>query len=350
LFAEANTEFQSQMTESVKGADAEKSGPRRPVLGLAIGWAIGASALAGMVIFAFHVSDFGVFLAALRTADPLWLAMAILCQAGTYFCAAAIWFRLLSRTGSQIKMSSLMRLALVELFANQALPTGGLSGSIIVMRSLHHRGVEMATVLTALLVTAFSYYTGYVLVGAMAFVMLWRLGQFSSAWTAMSVAFGIVVVALAAVASAVIRSRGRFIPAIALKWKPVARLSNLLSQIRTDILFDGRIVAEASLLQCAIFLLDAASLGCAARSVGMAVLPEQAFVSFMLASIVATLSPIPMGLGTFEGVSVGMLHFFGGSVEKSLAATLILRAITLWAPMLPGLWMIRREAKRGFSR
>jgi hypothetical protein len=92
-----------------------------------------------------------------------------------------------------------------------------------------------------------------------------------------------------------------------------------------------------------IFLLDVLTLWAAAHAVGMDIGVANVFVSFILASIVATLSPIPMGLGTFEGTCVGMMHFLGGGLEASLAATLILRGLTLWLPMLPGLWLIRRE-------
>lgn len=33
----------------------------------------------------------------------------------------------------------------------------------------------------------------------------------------------------------------------------------------------------------------------------------------------------------------------GGSIEGSLAATLILRGLTLWLPMVPRLWLMRSE-------
>ena len=69
-------------------------------------------------------------------------------------------------------------------------------------------------------------------------------------------------------------------------------------------------------------------------------------MSFILASVVATLSPIPLGFGSFEGTCTGLLHLMGGGLEASLAATLILRGFTLWLPMRPGLWVIRREGMK----
>lgn len=75
-----------------------------------------------------------------------------------------------------------------------------------------------------------------------------------------------------------------------------------------------------------------------------------AFSSFMTASIVATLSPIPLGLGTFEATCVAMLHVFGIGVEAALMATILLRGLTLWLPMLPGVLLIRRELGRERAR
>ncbi len=118
----------------------------------------------------------------------------------------------------------------------------------------------------------------------------------------------------------------------------------MLSQVRLDMLRDPRLVFETITLQSGIFLLDAATLWCTGRAVGLNVDVGSTFMSFILASVVATLSLIPLGLGSFEGTCTGLLHLMGGGLEASLAATLILRGLTLWLPMLPGLVMIRREA------
>ncbi|MCX4148773.1 MULTISPECIES: lysylphosphatidylglycerol synthase domain-containing protein [Paraburkholderia] len=71
-----------------------------------------------------------------------------------------------------------------------------------------------------------------------------------------------------------------------------------------------------------------------------------AFVSVAIASIVATIGPIPVGLGTFEAASVAMLSLLGVSVEAARAGTLLLRGLTFWLPMLPGIWLARREISR----
>ena len=69
------------------------------------------------------------------------------------------------------------------------------------------------------------------------------------------------------------------------------------------------------------------------------------FVGFAIASMVAAIGRIPVGLGTFEAASVGMPSLLGVSVEAALAGALLLRGLTFWLPMLPGIWLTRREIR-----
>lgn len=75
--------------------------------------------------------------------------------------------------------------------------------------------------------------------------------------------------------------------------------------------------------------------------------PALVFAAFMLATLARAIGFIPVGLGTFEGVSVAMLHVLGVSVPAALAATLLFRGLSFWLPMIPGLLVARRESKQG---
>ncbi len=307
-------------------------------------WIFGVVVLAGLVVFIMHFGAIEVFVARLRGANPLWLAAALGCQLATYISAAAVWFRVLKRAGPPPRFRSLLRLAFVELFANQAVPTGGLSGSLMVVRGLMRRGIASAIAVTALFIAALSYYAAYFMVGLLAIVLLWHSGDLNAAWRALFIAFAIVVTALGTAIFWLSRSRDDLIPDAIQHWRPFAQLARMLSQVRLDMLRDPQLFFETVTLQSGIFLLDAATLWCTGRAVGLNVDVGSTFMSFILASVVATLSPIPLGLGSFEGTCTGLLHLMGGGLEASLAATLILRGLTLWLPMLPGLVMIRREA------
>jgi uncharacterized membrane protein YbhN (UPF0104 family) len=175
-----------------------------------------------------HFSAIEIFLAALRRARPIWLVSAVSCQLATYICAAAVWFRVLGRSGSPLPFLSLLRLAPVELFADQAIPTGGLSGSLMVVRGLMRRGVAPAMTVTALLIAALSYYAAYFLVGLLAFVLFWHSDDRNAAWRALFIAFAIVIVALGELLI-LSRSRNNLIPAAILRWRPFAHLASMLS-------------------------------------------------------------------------------------------------------------------------
>jgi len=71
-----------------------------------------------------------------------------------------------------------------------------------------------------------------------------------------------------------------------------------------------------------------------------------AFGAFIMASIVVTLGPIPMGLGSFEAVSIGMLRAMGVPFEAAFSATLLFRGYALWVPLLPGMFAARRHLER----
>jgi hypothetical protein len=103
------------------------------------------------------------------------------------------------------------------------------------------------------------------------------------------------------------------------------------------------LVIQTLALQSSIFVLDALTLGSVFRALGESVPFVTVFASFIMASVIATIGFVPLGLGTFEASSVAMLGVLGADVEPALAATLLLRGLTFWLPMLPGLWLARRE-------
>ncbi len=67
----------------------------------------------------------------------------------------------------------------------------------------------------------------------------------------------------------------------------------------------------------------------------------------MLATLGRPVGIVPGGLGTFEAVSVSMLHLMGTPLAPALAATLCFRGLSFWLPLAPGLLLARRESKRG---
>jgi glycosyltransferase 2 family protein len=118
-----------------------------------------------------------------------------------------------------------------------------------------------------------------------------------------------------------------------------AILLKAIAEAPTGLLHDSVLLAETVTLEFSVFALAALTLWLAFDSPAVWI----AFVTFIMASMAATLGPIPLGLGTFEAACVGMLSLLGVAIDTALAATLLLRGLTFWLPMLPGLWLARRE-------
>jgi uncharacterized protein (TIRG00374 family) len=188
-----------------------------------------------------------------------------------------------------------------------------------------------------------SFYAAYLVAAMVAVGLLWLRHQ-AGVWivTAASV-FTLIAVAIPALALS-LKQWGFRLPRAWLDRLP--GVAAILSRIAaTPIGFGSRkgLLVLSLLLQACVFVLDATTLWVAFHALGQAVPFPTAFVGFMFASIVATIGPVPAGLGTFEASAVGVLSLLGIDVETALAATLLLRGLTFWFPMLPGMFFARRE-------
>jgi uncharacterized protein (TIRG00374 family) len=131
------------------------------------------------------------------------------------------------------------------------------------------------------------------------------------------------------------------------RWaRRIPRLESTLREIGrapSRLVRSPALLLEGSALQLCIFLLDAATLWCMLHAVGYHASPTAIFASFVLSQAAATVILTPGGLGSFEAASVGLLTLFDVPMATALTATLLLRGFTYWLPMLPGLWLSRRE-------
>jgi uncharacterized membrane protein YbhN (UPF0104 family) len=106
------------------------------------------------------------------------------------------------------------------------------------------------------------------------------------------------------------------------------------------------LISQVTALNGLVFLVDAATLAACLCALGQPFLPSTAFIALMSASIAMTLLPIPLGLGSFEASCVGMLTLLGVRIEPAVTATLLLRGMILWLPLVLGLVMIRSGHRR----
>ena len=140
--------------------------------------------------------------------------------------------------------------------------------------------------------------------------------------------FSVVAVAVPILILLLTRKGKRFVPAWAFRFPALKEIINAIASAPPEASKDPILLLRATALQIAIFVVDAATLDAALHAVGYPAPPDLVFASFSMASITATLSYIPAGLGVFEGSLLALLGVLGVPVEGGLTATLLMRGFT----------------------
>ena len=332
----------AEPSEAARGMTTERTDRTSSHGARWLSWLLGAAMLAAVVAAALHFSEQRAFVRLAERADPWCLIAAVLLQAGTYLAQGAIWGRVGDAAGYHLSNRTGFELSLAKLFADQALPSAGISSGILIAKALDQRQLPAGAVKASVLINVVSYHLAYVvaLVGALAIV----------AWHAQANALVVVPAVLF-----VLFSLGLSVAVLALSGHRHERLADKLrklSAVRTTLDFlagadarllrSPRVLSETIALQLAIVLLDAATVWVLIAALGVRASAPGVFASFTIASLVRKMPFVPGGLGAFEATSVLMLRTVGIDLAMALSATLLFRGLSFWLPMLPGYWFSRR--------
>ena len=310
-------------------------------------WLSGLVALVAVILVAMHFSSLQKMALLVHSARPWWLIAALFVQSATYFSAALVWRQALVRARNPLPLRTLVPMGIAKIFVDQVLPSGGISGTMLVVHGLIRRAVPAELAMAAMLVGLVSYDVAYLIV---VLASAGLLGLHHHINLPLGLGISLFVVVTVAVPGAVLglkRWEKRLVARKPFAWLSrclgMTTLLRQLSDAPTSLLRDPALLLQTVVLQGGIFLLDALTLWLAFLAIGQEQTPWVVFASFAIASMVATIGPIPVGLGTFEATSVGILHLLSVPIETALAGTLLLRGMTFWLPMLPGIWLAHRE-------
>lgn len=315
----------------------------KPQRGAVTAWIIGLLALTAVVAVVLRLTELEALVRVLRGVRPSWLLAGLALQCATYVCAARIWQLALASQDHRITLRRLVPMAIAMLFANQAFPSAGIAGSVVVVGALRRRGVPAPVAMAALLVGLVTTYHA-LLVAVLAALAL--LGALRVVDARILAASGLFALAAVGVPAFVFRSwhhmpqRWR---TLASRVPALARALHVMETTPTDLLRDRGLWLRTVSLQLIEMLFDVATLQVMVWATGVSLTPGATFGSYVIASALTRVVPVPLGLGTFEGSLVTMLHLVGVPLEAALAATLLFRGFTMWLPMLPGLWLARAE-------
>jgi len=314
-------------------------------LQLLIAWVPGVLLLLALVVVFARFGEIEHLIQLMRNLTRSWLALGLLLQVGTYAAAALMWHVGLRRAGYRRRFGGLFLLGVAKLFTDQALPSGGISGSVLVVVALKRRGVSNHIAMAVLLVGVLSLYLALFIATGTSLVILGLHHALNGAILAVSAAFAGIALALLSSVMWIRRSSSRWFEALQRYLPALRHLKNMFQQAPAWLLRDPALIVVTTLLQFLIIALDAATLKIMLLALGQQADIPLAFAGFVLATLVADVVPIPLGLGSFEAALVSLLSLGGINLAPAVAATLLLRGLTFWLPMLPGLVLARREIR-----
>lgn len=301
--------------------------------------------LSGLIILVTKFGELEYFVQRLSRVEPAWLIVALLLQSATYVSVSSVWYLALRSSDLHLSLSSLIPLGIAKLFSDQALPSVGMSGTAFFFTAMNRRGVANDQCMAILLLSLVAYYGAYLLVALVTMLLLCFYNELH-AWTVLVVmVFSFIAVGVPTGILWLRRLGDQKLPQFMRRFPGVENLMQSIANAPRDLLRNRSLILSSTLLHGSVFVLDAATLWVMLHVLGIQASYFAVFPSFVLASMVATIGPIPLGLGTFEVTCVSMLRVMGVSIEAALTATLLLRGFTLWLPMLPGMWLARRALR-----
>lgn len=324
-------------------AARERCGPDR--LGNWFAWVLGAGLLATVVAAGVHYSEEQALLGLAERARPVWLLLALALQTGTYAAQGEILRHIAGRIGHPLSRRAAFGLSLAKLFADQALPSAGLSSGVFLVKALAQRQVPAAAARAAVMINVASYHLAYLLALLAAVVIFHRQGWLHPL---VGLVAGLFLLLSLSVVAAILLLPGRAQRNSApfSRFDPIRRIVTFIEQADASLVRQPLVMFRATVLQLAIFLLDTATLWVLVLAMGVTAPGAGVFASFMIASLFRTMGFLPGGLGTFEATSVLTLRLIGVDVATALSATLLFRGLSFWLPMLPGYWLARRAVHR----
>ncbi|MCC6623805.1 MAG: magnesium-translocating P-type ATPase [Deltaproteobacteria bacterium] len=312
-------------------------------------WLVAGALLVVVIVVASGLAEERELLRVLAHAEPAWLALAAVLQVGTYLCEGENWRVVMRAGGAPVPIMATWRLALAKLFVDQALPSAGISGTVVIARGLERQGVPRPVVMAGVVIDTTSYYFAYIAALIVAVAIVVSQGHATPLVIALALLIALVGLAITAAVLAVVR-RGPPVVSGVLARIPLVRDGlRLIAEADRALSHRARLHALATLWQLGTVVLDALTMWLLLRAVGAPTPLPLVFASFMVSTLLRTVSIVPAGIGPFEAASTAALTLSGAPVTAALSATLLFRLLSFWLPLVPGL-VFARAATRATTR
>src|SRR5437763_8445271 len=223
-------------------------------------WVLVLLIIGGLVVATLHFGDIKKFAELLTKAQPLWLAGALLLQVMTYVSLSAQWWLVLRQAGSGRPVLKLLPLTITKLFADQVVPTAGVSGNVLLVDRLRSIEVPREPPIAAIILAILAYYLSYAAGTVIAVAMLALRGKLSLLPVA---AAALLLTVATAIPAAILWLRDKgddALPGWLRRRESVREMFEMVGEAPRELVRDPRLIIQLGLLNFAVFVADAATL------------------------------------------------------------------------------------------
>lgn len=220
-----------------------------------------------------------------------------------------------------------------------------MGGNVVLIERLTAFGAPRPAAMAALLVSLIGFYAAYSALALAMLFALWSHREATPLLTGLVTTFLLVALAIPSLALWLRHRGSEPLPPAIEGIGPLRKLLLAIGEAPDALIKDRRLIGRVALLIGLVFLIDAATRAVCLCAVGQPFQPLVAFIGLMSGSIAMTLTPVPLGLGSFEASCVAMLTLLGTGIEPAVTATLLLRGFTLWLPLFVGPILLRNRQK-----
>ena len=317
-----------------------------PVVRKGLIWSLVVGTVFFLVLIVFigvHFEDTKELIVILQKIGLMWLLLAILSQIATYILAGSVWYIIAQPTKYRLSLKLLAGLAVEQLSVNQLVPVGGLAGNIIIVKAMRRLGLPNALAMEVMFIDELSYYIAFSFGTFLALLLLFFYGKITPIILTLVVLFFAIELAVTIVIWTIVNHKKLKLPVWLEKKELILYILEAIKDVSSDRVFSIKLLVKTSLLRFGIFVLDAITLFAVMRAIDVKGTFAVAFVALIIASVAGALTLLPGGIGGFEAGSIAVLVTLGIPIEVAIAATILLRGLTLWIPLIPGLILARED-------
>jgi uncharacterized protein (TIRG00374 family) len=301
-------------------------------------------ALAVLVYANWNEVDQAVTL--MRTAQPIWLILAMGAVLGGFFCAGQIYGLILRTLGHSDSPFLLAGTALVTILLNQAVPAGSVAAYAFLVASLRKRGFPVASVAVVAGLEMLSWNGAVILAFVYGLIFLTTtLGATAPSVSGSAVAVAVVVLGLVLFIVTrppeVLHDWGHRIRRFVNRFFGQSWSEEQVHHAINEIDASRRLVMEQPgrvlfliILQLTVFILHCLALLAILHALGTDPPFFAVLAAYGLSLIVSTFVVLPGGGGAVEAALTVAMHAQGIPLQASLGAAIVFRLLSFWL-MLP---------------